>query len=362
VIVGAGPAGASLAHYLSKYGIEAKVYEALSSPGRRPCAWGVPRQIEKFLPLRKEHVLNIIDSIDLYLDYRLLYTADFKGGWGYIIDKPNWLKGLLESSNAKVRYKRRVNLNDVSRLASDGAVVAIAVGRHASNAKDLKLNVVEYLMETSSWPSNKIEFWFDSAFVGYTWVFPRGEREVSVGVGGFQDFSTLKRHLDAFVSKHPKLQSAKKRRVLGDVIVVSGLARGKLSPWKNAYAIGEAAGAVFPITGEGIRPSVITSFALAEAIHRGTSYAEELEKTGLPFAMSVQKLILALAMQSTPEERRHLLASLPLEKSVVLATGEFTKADLLNQFPEIEDVIDELEKSELSFEDLINQGKEPGEK
>lgn len=363
-IIGAGPAGASLAYYLSKESkFEIKIYESHDLPGKRPCGWGAPKQIEKFVPIPKDFILNHIDRIDLFLDNQLQYTAEFKGGWGYIIDKPRWLMYLLKSSRAKIFMRTPFNLNYIkTQRANPEHIMVLATGRVGVDSKYLKLNTIEYLLKTNSWSNNKIEFWFDSSFVGYTWVFPRGEDIVSVGVGAFKNIDFLKKYLDIFVKRHYKLQDAYKLYLLGDSLVVNGLSLKNVMINNNTFVIGEAAGAVFPITGEGIRPSIITSYALYKTLSTQNNFMLELKKTGLPVVMNVHKIILWLALNSTPEERASLLKALPFEKSASLAIGEFSKEDVKNLHPIFEVLFEQLEKNEIDIDEYFNQYMEQANK
>lgn len=359
-IIGAGPSGASLAYFLSRYGVSTRVYESNEAPGWRPCAWGVPRQIEKYIELPKEVILNYIDEIELYLDRSGLYSAEFRGGWGYIIDKPRWLAHLLEKSGAEVHFKRLVDINRIlSSVRDEETITVIAAGKSWAPPTVLRLNALEYVLKADGWPGNKIEFWFDSSFVGYTWIFPRGEGTVSVGVGAFKDFNFLREYLDVFTRRHGKLGGSRKLLVRGDSLVVSGLNTKRAVLKKNVYAVGEAIGAVFPITGEGIRPSVITSYALSRALRFNGDYVRELKETGLFLAMNLHKMILWTALNSTPEERAYLLSSMPLEKSVALATGEFKREDIESSFPFLSEVLNTIESEEIALEELspnLNMG------
>jgi flavin-dependent dehydrogenase len=58
------------------------------------------------------------------------------------------------------------------------------------------------------------------------------------------------------------------------------------------YVVGEAIGAVMPLTGEGIRPSILTSYALATSIFRNENYTELLQKLNIYKASRLQAKIL----------------------------------------------------------------------
>jgi len=62
-------------------------------------------------------------------------------------------------------------------------------------------------------------------------------------------------------------------------------------------------GAVYPITCEGIRPSVASAYALANAIKNGTSFKEEFEKTQIPHQIQLQREALKILAEAPPELR-----------------------------------------------------------
>ena len=332
-IFGAGPAGASLAYMLKKETKwRIKVYETLQRPGMKPCGWAVPKEVEELVPIPPSAVLTTIRRVRVYLDGLLLYEFDVDGAWGYVVDKPKWLSHLL--SGVPVEYRRRTPEFN----APQGSVRVIAVGHSYPKAPKERINAVQSWLRVSSWREvDTIEFWFDKNLVGYYWIFPHTSERVDVGVGGFKTFSELRGLLSSFIKRHPVLSSGEKINEKGASIIASGLKRELLNPEPNTYVVGEAAGAVFPLTGEGIRPSIMTSRALANALQRGTSYVDEVDRMGLFFSMKVHRILLEILRKVKPEQRAQVLKTMKGEWVLDFALGKFTRetlrAMLLNAGP-----------------------------
>lgn len=339
VVIGAGPAGTSFAYLAGRMGYEVEVYEAARKPGVKPCAWATPRSVTRYVEVPDELVLNVIESVDVYLDGALVHSVELGANNIYIIDKPRWLSFLLEKSGSRIFLGKKAN----EEGAFGEGVTVIATGNKWERSPRPRLRALEYVVKTGGWLSDKLELWFNSSFVGYTWIFPQGEGKVTVGVGAFKSYQFLKEYLDSFVARHGKLCGGRVLRMAGDLVVADGLHLELAEPRKGVYVVGEALGAVFPMTGEGIRPSVITSYTLLKALTGGGSYPEELARTGLLLAMKVQKVVVGLALALGPEGRAELLRRVPPEKAGLLALGEFNEETLRKELGELGEALESLD-------------------
>ncbi len=323
-IVGAGPAGASLAYFLKDTEIDITVYEVGRKPGLKPCGWAVPALIEKIIPIPEDVILSVIYGHRVFINGRLVLEEEKASPWGYIIDKPKWLSNLLKESGATL-------INRKSDWRQGDGIKVVATGNAWEQAPKDRIRAVSIMMKDVSWPyDGKVEIWFDTSFIGYFWVFPHPEGKVDVGVGGFHDYRKLMEMLREFVNNHPILKrGVQARKFRGAEIIVSGLRSDLLNPTKNTYAIGEAVGAVYPLSGEGIRPAVLTSKALADSLLHGIEYKKKLESTGLAFTISIQKLILDTLRNISPEDRLVIMRSVPREWVVRFGLGDFDLKSLL---------------------------------
>jgi len=321
-IYGAGPAGSSLAYYLKSSPHDVNLFEAMSRPGMKPCGWAVPYQLKEYVPIPQDTVLTEVYNVKVYLDNVLLLDEETRTPWGYILDKPKWLEIVLEGTPIQYLKKKPVIPYDNPR---ENEINVIAAGHHWKGAPRERINALQILIDDLSWKENStIEFWFDRNMVGYYWVFPRGNNKVDVGVGGFMKFNELRIKLLEFIERQDRFSSGKKKELRGASIVITGLQERLLELGNNWYVIGEAAGAVYPLTGEGIRPSIITSKALYNSINNGTSYKQEIEKTGLFFSMRIHRALLEILLKATPEERVKLMKSIPRKWLMDFALGSFS--------------------------------------
>ncbi len=328
-IIGAGPAGAALARFLSDKGFRVTVYDAAPRPALKPCGWGVPIEVEEYLRIPGDAVINDIMGYRIYLDGRLIHeNISSRRKWGYIVDKPRLIKLLLEGVEA--RFSSPVRFRPDGRPAGgfEGEVVVVASGHYWPRAPRTRLLAIQRRLRGVDIDPQVIEIWFNSSMVGYTWVFPEGEGEARVGVGGFKGFGELQRRLEAFIASRPGLARGSGGRVEGAYLVVSGVDEDLLE-WKGPYVVGEALGAVFPLTGEGIRPSIITSWALAESIAAGRPYRSVLEETGLLSNMRLHRLILGYVRRASPSMRARVLGDMPGDVMERVSLGKAGLRDVL---------------------------------
>ncbi len=285
-IIGAGIAGASLAYYL-KDDFDVIVYEARRDVGLKPCACGVLREVEEYLKIPKDVILNEIKRCEIYLDGSKIgeNSAD---PLGYIIDKKALIKWLLEGVDVELR--RKVKPEDLPK-----GLKVVATGHYFH--KSDKMLALQYLVRNLEVESDVMKLFWTRDFVGYYWIFPYGDL-ANVGVGGFLSYKELKSLLDRFVDRL-NCDVVKK----GSAFIYVGGIKDELYSKEDYYVIGEALGAVYPITCEGIRPSIASAYSLATAIREGGNFKEEFEKTQIPQQIQLQRKALDILVESPPELR-----------------------------------------------------------
>lgn len=345
LVVGAGPAGLALATLLKGSGYAVSVYEMNKVLGLKPCGGAVPVDVRNYVAVPEESVVAVLRGHRVFLDGELLFERLGRGEWGYVIDR----RRLLEEWSRDVDLHLGVAVKGVACaagscrvLTSKGSVhadrvVVAAGGLWPGAPKGPRINALQYRLVGASYHDDEVvELHFDSKFVGYAWVFPEGRGRVRVGVGGFMGFRPLRDRLNRFVRSDRRFRYSRVVRAEGGSIVVSGVVKELLT--SSAPAVGEAAGAVFPLSGEGIRPSVVTAWALAEALRRGESYERVLDRTLLPWRMSVHRRMLAALMKLGPEFRAYVLKTFRPEDSIKLGLGLFDRrelAELMLRYPRV---------------------------
>ncbi|MEB3844201.1 MAG: NAD(P)/FAD-dependent oxidoreductase [Desulfurococcales archaeon] len=329
-IVGAGPAGSALASMLARRGFEVRVYEQASKPGLKPCGRAIPKSVDLSrlgLEPPGECIVNRLAGARLYVDGE--FAVEVTGLEGFIIDRTCYTSILLDNNNINVYFKSHyvwkantVKLHDgtIVRLPPENTILAVGSPGYQGE----KIDAVQAIIPASSSlpvEDEKIDVYFDTEILGYYWLFPRGDGTVEAGVGGYRSAGGLLKLLYKFLDH---IGSAKPIRVEGAKIAVGGVNVPEGWPLK----VGEAAGFVLPLTGEGIRPSILSAAAVAEAIAGGSDPRRSMLKSRMAEAVNAQRYILEKMKRLKPEARRKVLLSIPGDLHAKVALGEFTLGEL----------------------------------
>jgi flavin-dependent dehydrogenase len=233
-IIGAGPAGLTLGNQLKE---DVVVYEREKDLAVKPCSWVVLSNGIKF---RKNEILFKIRKYRIYLDNKLIHEVQSDAPFAYIIDKKRFLERLSDGINIIFNSYAVIHKN---KVISNGKEITYdkifdARGYQALPAS-FTVPAIQYDTDFKA-EEDTLNSYFFSDFIGYGWVFP-GKYGAKIGIGGDKNFKVLLDRL-SYLLKGRKINY--------------GVARISISGLKHS-GVGEAAGAVFPITGEGIRASII---------------------------------------------------------------------------------------------------------
>ncbi len=311
-IVGGGPAGAFLARLLVDAGYKVRVFEGAPRYAFKACGWGVPNTIEKVFRVPEEVVLVRVTGYEVYVGKRLSKVGGGKL-YGYIVDKERLISSLLEGVDVERRWVNPEKLQGFDFVVDARGHVAY------SGRKALALQVEGRVRE---YPGDTIRVYFLPDLVGYAWVFPLGDGRAKVGVGGIAGRDYLLGHLKS-LARAVGLEAGSS--LAGSTIASGGL---RLEKAGSVVRIGEAAGAVMPLTGEGIRPSMITAKALFESIVGRRSFREAISSYGLDLNIRVQLGILRALEESTPDRRVKIFEKAPVEVLECVTAGCVTKSFL----------------------------------
>ncbi|MGC9009688.1 MAG: FAD-dependent oxidoreductase [Sulfolobales archaeon] len=338
-IIGAGPAGLSLARYLVDHGFskEVQVFEAQRDLAIKPCGWGLPdisrdSEISDITKIALKHVLWEYSGYRVYIDGELLFENKSRRVLGYIINKRDFLRSLSEGVELK--------LNTTARYLGEGKVlirnrevvkydiVVNAGGFYSQKISIEKIPAIQYYIEGKFSEPEIPELYFNSRLVGYAWFFPENSRRARLGIGGYASVNDLENMLREVIILREELRRASIIKREGALVTVGGVVE-ELAKEKDPYHIGEALGAVMPATGEGIRPSIYTALALYRSIRYGTDYLDELRKIYLYKAIELQRKILELEIITNPSDRKRFLMKTPEELLIKISLGYVSKTDLL---------------------------------
>lgn len=265
-IVGAGVAGSVLARLLlartSEAGQNITIYD-ISRSYVKPCGEVVPaRLVDSIVPslgIPRPRVLNSIRRFVLSVGSETVREYKPRSVIWYSIDKSEWINSLRDNFN--VVYKGVNPANLVSRYG----VVVDARGPFSSRGR--KIVVWRAYAENPGLERDMVYIIMSSRNMGLVWIFPHSDK-LNVG-GGFIGINNprdkvirtlydvigtnLKLYSEAYslVTVYPKIQYTSP----------SGIVR-----------IGEAAGLIMSLGGEGIRPAVLSAAALANALELDRDY------------------------------------------------------------------------------------------
>lgn len=323
-IVGGGPAGLSLAYFLKGSKINATVYESLPQVGQKPCAWGVMKGIEEYIQIPREAVISEIKGFRIYLDGKLLYDIKGRETLGYIVNKPRFLRILGEKVdlrlNSKVVEKDGKVFVNGEEIKADKVIYASG---HYSLKGEYTIPAIQYITDYKIDPEI-VEMYFFSDLLGYGWIFPE-EDGSKIGIGGYADVNFLKERLKSLVKgKIKAFQGAK--------VADYGVLEDRLS---TGNYIGEALGTVYAVTGEGIRPSIMSAKIMADSLINNKDFSHEFKKSKLYWSLQIHAKVIREAKKKGQQGVKGLervLLKTPPELVLKFALGDFTKIDLLKIF------------------------------
>ncbi|BDB98925.1 FAD-dependent oxidoreductase [Saccharolobus caldissimus] len=322
-IIGAGPAGLSLAYFLKGLkNYEVTVYESMPEPGIKPCAWGLITGIEDILPIPKEAIISEIKNFRIYHNNKLIYDIRTNSKLGYIIDKPLFLKKLAEKLDVQFNSKV-VSKNDkyfVNDKILEADKVIMATG-HYSVDKSMTIPAIQYITDYEI-DKEVVEFYFYSGLLGYAWIFPDREG-AKIGIGGYAEILELKERVKQILKGRIKMFH-------GARVTDYGVIEERL----NGNYVGEALGTVYAITGEGIRPSIISSKILADSIINNKDFKREFKKSKLYWTLNWHAKIIKMAKERDPSTTKLSKILINNDPQLVLkfAIGDFNRLDLLKMF------------------------------
>jgi digeranylgeranylglycerophospholipid reductase len=321
IIVGGGPAGLICSEKLASYGLDVLVLDDRDEPNMNKTCGGMltERALSEF-SLDEKILEREIWGVRVAYREGDAFTIDYSERVGGNVHRTKLGKHLAQraiSAGAEVRSKERVKKLKVGQdyvelLASEKLQTKMLVGADGANSliKNL-LNptenrsslgfCVQYLMSMK--PEliderfgRRNEFYYggDVSPFGYAWIFPKRDC-IAVGVGALLSKveENLKNYLENFVNKHPiaskKLEGAEVIRFDAALVPLSGLTSKIYSD--RIVLLGDAAGTVSPITGEGMYYSMRSGEIAAEVINNAFQKSNFGEKVLSDYEKKLKKQI-----------------------------------------------------------------------
>jgi geranylgeranyl reductase family protein len=287
IVIGAGPAGATTAHRLAVAGASVVLLDRARFPRDKPCGGGLTGRAVRNLPCAVDPVVeHVVDCVTLRL--RFAGTIERRATRPLILmtQRRRLDLHLVEQAaevGADFREGVRVTRVDIDgqgvMVTCDGerlrsAVVIGADGANGITAKATGLSRdhdhgVAYEGNVAYDEASRRRYHARAVIElgeipgGYGWVFPKGDH-LNIGVGGWlREGPNLRRHLARLCAQHG---------IGGDALESM---RGHRLPLRRpearlattrALLVGDAAGLVDPLTGDGMYEAFVSSRLASAAI------------------------------------------------------------------------------------------------
>ena len=318
LVVGAGPSGAAAATWAARHGLEVSIIDKEKFPRDKPCGDGLtPRAINELTKLGltdwlAQHPKNIGlraagfgqelllpwpgGSLPSYgsaaprteLDNRILQCATDAGAKLYegfaaseVVLETGQLKSVIaQTEDGQVEFKaNRVVIADGAR-----SQLGRKLGRQWHRDTAYGVAARGYINSERSddpWISSHLELrdTENEILSGYGWIFPLGQGQVNIGVGTLAtDKHPAETNLRALLNQYTDEQRAD-WKLSGDVqlpwsalLPMGGAVSGVAGT--NFMFVGDAAGCVNPLNGEGIDYGLETGRLAAEMMINETDFNE----------------------------------------------------------------------------------------
>ncbi|NVK64651.1 MAG: geranylgeranyl reductase family protein [Flavobacteriales bacterium] len=326
MIVGAGPAGSGLAFHLASKGIKVTVVESAVFPRDKICGDGVsPIALAELDKMGITHTkefdqTNEINKVGLFLkDDKVfidlskpdhlpyhariiprieldnwIYTAAKNAGATYI--EGTSVTEYLSSENGVVVHlksgENKSTLKTKLLVGADGGNSTIARQLHGRKPNDeFQLLGLRAYYDNVNGPNDRVDIYFnEDGFPGIFWMFPVGEKGANVGIAMIsKTFPSKPDHVKKILLAHIENNKDIKERIgegeLSDKIrgwpITFFNPKQKLSD-NRIILIGEAAGLINPLSGDGIQYALLSarwaSETIEECVKENRFSAQDLNK------------------------------------------------------------------------------------
>jgi geranylgeranyl reductase family protein len=334
IIVGGGPAGAALAFHLRKNGHNVIILEASQFPRDKVCGDFVGpvalKELEGMGILDEFQSSNIINRSGVFLNGEMLIEQELPEveglpNYGRVItrmeldhkmynraievgaigfENTRVLSYTVRASHVEVKAKhngKAATYKSKVLIGADGSNSTIARQLNGKkHPKESKILAVRAYYDNVSGPEDRADLFFtEGTFPGYYWLFPTGKKQANIGVGMVMETlpkseKHLKEMLDELIVNDPALSDRMKK----------GKLVGKVEGWPlstydpdldfcedRVLLIGDAAGLINSLNGEGIQYATLSGRWASEVLHSALTQNDFSKETLSDFAVMVKREI-----------------------------------------------------------------------
>jgi geranylgeranyl reductase family protein len=273
LVVGGGPAGSTTAYRLADGGAAVLLVDKAAFPRDKPCGGGLTARAVRQCPVDPTPVVEeFVDALELRFRFgdTVVHRASEPVVW--MTQRRRLDAFLLDAARERGVEVREQTTVDVTRAPAD--IVVGADGANGTTARALGLgdgifhgvayegNISYSALRRDRYAGRAV---FDLGVIpgGYGWVFPKGDH-ANVGVGGWQsEGPRIREHLTRVCAAHG-LDPAMLDHLRGHRLPM----RRSGTPIANerALLVGDAAGLIDPVSGDGMYECFVSSRLAADAV------------------------------------------------------------------------------------------------
>ena len=288
VIIGAGPSGIAAGHNIINNNISCCVIDKQKFPRNKLCAGGVTQKTFDLLhSLNLSSDFNGVNTIvskgaNLYLGDKYITDIELKGNT-YLVDRfefDEYLVREYENKGGKILENTKIKnidtknstitLSDNQNISFKyiiGADGALGITRSLVD-KNIKANgfclQVDVNKNDTNYNSDNMSMYYGVLPYGYGWIFPK-KNHLSVGfIGEYIKDIDYKVEFEKFLNNIGI--ECDRSRFKGAFIPFGQYVKKPINYEKNLLLVGDGAGFVDPITGEGIYFAVLSGIKAANTI------------------------------------------------------------------------------------------------
>ena len=300
VVSGAGPAGSRCAEILARNGFNVALIER-DITWRKPCGGGLStRVMSKYYPqIRKLNPVSKKGAFMFSADFhKIEYNWEDYGEDSVVMDRlelDNLMRDIAVEAGAElfdkntsfdfiIKNQKKIGVKTKTKSGIKeylGKIIVIADGMSSKLAvrsglrerwkiENIGLAKCSIIEGKTDFDETKSYIYF-RPYKGYGWVFPIDNNQINIGCGTFEEDNlnyNLNEIYDDFIN-NPNIKqyfsgSNYKNKWTGAFPIPAKGVLEKSLYGDNIMIVGDAAGFVSPISGEGVHPSIVSGQVAAE--------------------------------------------------------------------------------------------------
>ncbi len=284
LIIGAGPAGATLAYQLNKLNIPNIIIEKKHFPRHKLCGGALTaRTLGLFDFDISSHIITPIDTAVLHFENKEPISRKMDNPFVYIIDRHDFDDFLLNKaieSGTQVVYGENWAINNDTAIINSSTIkfkyLVGADGAYSRIRKMLELINSNGIGLERSIPQiindNALHVYYDETKNGYGWMFPAKNNQNTIGITRLDN--TKRKIKDDYIKFQKKLNIDEPT----EAHVIPIFDKKNIYAKGNIALAGDAAQLADHVLGEGIYYSIHSACILADSINESSKEEKEIEE------------------------------------------------------------------------------------